>query len=416
MYAFLPVSVQALLGSFLWAHSTATPPESLRFQLRHQHAVSNSSRVVFSDVQPSLFTPFLPESYSYEAQTRRLTTHRPSSFAAYASARFRYMRDGQSDAQLWEETEVVGPNVTNRNTLQTLAKMTNNAYFEPAEKGWYDLGPDWNSSYPFGWEPDADGFRGHVFVSEDNSTVVISIKGTSAGWLAGGGGPTVKKDQLNDNLLFSCCCARVGPTWSTVCDCYAGGYKCDLTCVQNSLIEDSTFYSVGTNLYNNITYMYPESNIWLIGHSLGGSLASLLGSTFGAPVVAFEAPGETMASKRLHLPSPPSTQHITHVYHTADPLAMGTCNGVTSVCSLGGYAMESRCHNGNVLRYDTVSEKGWSVRIGTHAITLVVEKLLSEDWAEGKEVPDVSTEDDCVDCFNWEYGDYKSGASLIDEL
>jgi putative lipase involved disintegration of autophagic bodies len=138
-------------------------------------------------------------------------------------------------------------------------------------------------SYPFGWEPDADGFRGHVFVSDDNSTVVISIKGTSAGWLAGGSGPTVKKDQLNDNLLFSCCCARVGPTWSTVCDCYSGGYKCDQTCVENSLVEDSLFYSVGTvrtstlehvatltrfclqNLYNNVTYMYPNANIWLIG-------------------------------------------------------------------------------------------------------------------------------------------------------
>lgn len=55
------------------------------------------------------------------------------------------MRDGQSDALLWEETDVVGPNVTNRMTLQTLAKMTNNAYYEPSEKGWYDLGPDWNA-------------------------------------------------------------------------------------------------------------------------------------------------------------------------------------------------------------------------------------------------------------------------------
>ncbi len=50
--------------------------------------------------------------------------------------------------------------------------------------------------------------------------------------------------------------------------------------------------------------MYPEANIWLIGHSLGGSLASLLGTTFGAPVVAFEAPSERMAARRLHLPSP----------------------------------------------------------------------------------------------------------------
>jgi putative lipase involved disintegration of autophagic bodies len=47
-----------------------------------------------------------------------------------------------------------------------------------------------------------DGFRGHVFVSEDNATVVISIKGTSAGWLVGGSGPTAKKDKLNGTLLF----------------------------------------------------------------------------------------------------------------------------------------------------------------------------------------------------------------------
>lgn len=58
------------------------------------------------------------------------------------------------------------------------------------------------------------------------------------------------------------------------------------------------------NLYNNITSMYPDANIWVIGHSLGGSLASLLGITFGAPVVTFEPPGERMAAQRLHLPTP----------------------------------------------------------------------------------------------------------------
>jgi putative lipase involved disintegration of autophagic bodies len=121
-----------------------------------------------------------------------------------------------------------------------------------------------------------------VFVATDNSTVIVSIKGTSAGWIVGGGGPTVTKDKLNDNLLFSCCCARVGPTWSPVCDCFAGGDKCDQTCLEKSLVEESLFYSVGTvsqflgflrslsdsfhqNLYNNITYMYPNARIWLTG-------------------------------------------------------------------------------------------------------------------------------------------------------
>lgn len=96
-----------------------------------------------------------------------------------------------------------------------------------------------------GWKPDDDGLRGHVFVSEDNSTVVLSLKGTSAGWITGGGGPTVRKDKLNDNMLFSCCCARVGPTWSTVCGCYKGAGKCGQECVESALQDDDLYYSVG---------------------------------------------------------------------------------------------------------------------------------------------------------------------------
>jgi len=71
------------------------------------------------------------------------------------------------------------------------------------------------------WEPDDDGFRGYVFATEDNRTVVLTIKGTSIPIV--GGGPTIEKDKLNDNLHLSCCCARVSRTWTPVCDCYRGG-------------------------------------------------------------------------------------------------------------------------------------------------------------------------------------------------
>ncbi|KAF9041958.1 alpha/beta-hydrolase [Hymenopellis radicata] len=397
---------------------TPSPPtssqQSLRFELRHLHAVSPSSRVVFSDYKPRLNhsrTLVGDGEYetAYSVATRRIYAHRPPSFNAFSDARLRSLRFGQSESLNWEEDEVLGPDVENREVLLTLAKMSNNAYLEPDENGWYDLGGNWSSTYPFGWEPDDDGFRGQVFATPDNKTVVLSIKGTSAG-VFGGGGPTVKKDKLNDNLLFSCCCARVDWTWTTVCGCYRGGWKCDRDCLETALIEDSLFYPIGTNLYNNLTYMYPESNIWVIGHSLGGALASLVGVTFGAPVVAFEAPGERMASRRLHLPSPPSTQHITHVYHTADPIAMGACNGVLSSCALGGYAMEARCHLGKSIVYDTVSNLSWSVDIRTHPIVTVIEKVLSDPWPpsleEGREVPKAAFEDDCVECYSWEFGDF----------
>ncbi|KAF9526381.1 alpha/beta-hydrolase [Crepidotus variabilis] len=394
--------------------SVVSPPQ-LQFELRHLHAVSAdpSPRIVFADVQrhelqssPSFLVDTTGTTkFSYDINTRSTKVQKPSSFEAYSNARMRSLRFRESEPVIWQDDETPGPDVENRLTLLELAKMTNNAYVDPDDPQWYDIG-NWTSSYPFGWEPDADGFRGHVFATPDNSTVVISIKGTSAG-LFGRGGPTAAKDKLNDNLLFSCCCARVDWTWTTVCNCYGGGWKCDNTCVQNALIEESLFYPIGTNLFNNITYMYPNSNIWVIGHSLGGALASLVGVTFGLPVVTFESPGERMAATRLHLPLPPSTHHVTHVYHTADPIPMGTCNGVLSSCALGGYAMESRCHLGKSIIYDTVSDAAWAVDVRTHGIVTIIERLLSDPWPPseeaGRQVPVPAPENDCVECYSWEF-------------
>jgi len=97
-------------------------------------------------------------------------------------------------------------------------------------------------SFPIGWENPVEGFRAHVFVNPDNTTVVLSIKGTTLN------GPTSKADKLNDNLMFSCCCARVDFTWvfRTVCDCYAKHSRCDNTCLSESLVKDSLFYNIGT--------------------------------------------------------------------------------------------------------------------------------------------------------------------------
>ncbi|TFY58574.1 hypothetical protein EVG20_g8095 [Dentipellis fragilis] len=392
-----------LLDYFAYTSEPPAPapvPPRLQFELRHEHAVTPDAHVYFSDV-----SPLRAQAHGALAvSTRSVRTHRP----AFNASR-RFWKDVDLMSLGWDGDEVQGPDIEQRETLLTLAKMTNNAYFEPGETGWYDLSGNWSTHKPVGWEPDADGFRGYIFATPDNSTVVLSIKGTSAA-VIGGGGPTTKKDKLNDNLLFSCCCARVDWTWTTVCGCYRGGWKCDQDCLEQSLIDDSLFYPTGTNLYNNLTYMYPDSNIWIIGHSLGGSLASLLGVTFGIPVVAFEAPGEKMAAQRLHLPSPPSTQHVTHVYHTADPIPMGTCNGVLSSCALGGYALESQCHLGEVILYDTVSNLSWAVDVRTHTIVNVIEKLLSVPWAPaeevGRQVPEARPQEDCVDCFSWDFGNY----------
>ena len=78
----------------------------------------------------------------------------------------------------WTTDEVLGPNITDRETIISLALMSANAYDPvPGEGGWEDVKHGYNYSDSFGWAE--DGLRGHIFADENNSTIVIAIKGTS---------------------------------------------------------------------------------------------------------------------------------------------------------------------------------------------------------------------------------------------
>ena len=89
-----------------------------------------------------------------------------------------------------------------------------------------------------------------------------------------------------------------------------------------------------------------------------------------------------------------------------------------------------RCHLGQSIVYDTVSNLSWSVDIRTHGIVNVIDNILNKPWppsAEvGREVPVPQPEVDCVvslldsfvsgfsfndvpcrqDCYSWEFGDF----------
>lgn len=316
----------------------------------------------------------------------------------------------------WVQEEITQPNITDKESVIALAKMAADAYVEvPRTDDWLEAGAPWNVTGDFGWED--DGLRGHVFVDDTNSTLVIGVKGTS---IAVFEGPTTGKDKINDkvndNLLFSCCCARLSPFWSTVCDCYSGtAYTCNSGCLADSLSEEDRYYAASRNLYYNITSMYPDiKNVWVVGHSLGGSLSSLMGQTFGIPAVAFQAPGEALASSRLGLPAPPPNDRngkggknkyasnlngVYHFGHTADPIFMGTCNGYSSGCYIAGYAMETHCHAGHECVYDVVNDHNWRVGLGYHRIQVVIRDILEKYDT----VASCMVEPDCVDCFNWKF-------------
>ena len=307
----------------------------------------------------------------------------------------------------WTIDEIPGPNVTDKETVLSFARMASNAYIlEPNTGEWEDVGGGFNYTEDFGWE--SDGLRGHIFADTENSTVVIGLKGTSPAMFDGS--ETTTNDKINDNLFFSCCCGQGGQyLWRQVCDCQTSAFTCNSTCLVTALREKNRYYYAAQDLYHNVTALYPNAEIWMAGHSLGGAVASFLSLTFGHPAVTFEAVPEAMPASRLGLPVPPGHQIGSlqarkftggfHFGHTADPVYMGSCNQATSVCTIGGYAMQSVCHTGHKCVYDTVKDFGWRVGIGTHKIVEVIRDVIEKYDAPAKCEPYLN----CTDCYTWEY-------------
>ncbi|KAK9479470.1 Alpha/Beta hydrolase protein [Lipomyces japonicus] len=338
------------------------------------------------------------------ARTTRMADRHPDVVESYLA--FTFTPNAALTTLDWIDEDVIVPNVTDKQTLLSLAKMTADAYIGiPMSGDWLDVGEPYNESSRFGW--DDKGLRGHVFTDETNSTVVIAIKGTSSA-LFDNDGDTVAADKANDNLLFSCCCARISYVWTTVCDCYSSSYNCTQSCLEDSLYAKDRYYRAVMDMYRNVTALYPKATIWATGHSLGGSMAALLGRTYGVPTVAFEAPPERLAAERLHLPFPPvrsvaadQRQDLPTIWHfgnTADPIFMGVCNGPSSTCWIAGYAMETKCHSGLECVYDTVADKKWHVSISSHRIRAVIDMIESYN-----STPTCTQQAECKDCFEWTF-------------
>jgi lipase ATG15 len=86
------------------------------------------------------------------------------------------------------------------------------------------------------------------------------------------------------------------------------------------------------------------------------------------------------------------------VYHNADPIPQGACTGIISACTYAGYALETRCHLGKSIVYDTVRKFSWRVDIRHHVIKEVITRVVEEEgeWEDGREVPIARVEDDCI--------------------
>ncbi|KAJ2408110.1 putative lipase atg15 [Coemansia sp. RSA 2526] len=396
---------------------------SVDSQLTVQHVLALTTNAV-EDSKPMVAEPMAAEyvgaqstgleSVAASGTSRMLHKLRAEYLSSEHGRRYSYWSATPTRAEgkwmYYVDDGLLVPNVTDKATLVHIARMVANAYQPTDSETWENLGDRWDAHDSFGWAE--DGIRGHVFADADNTTVVVAIKGTSSTFFLGGGSETSARDKFNDNRLFSCCCAYVDFTWATVCDCHMSGSKCNATCLQDAMNDETSdnYFFAAAQIFMDVVTQYPRANIVFAGHSLGGAVAGLLGITFGLPAVGIEAPGDRMASKRLHLPVPPAGAAgrvpLFHVGHTADPVYMGVCSGRTSTCYYAGYAMESRCHNGQQLVFDTVAQRGWRVDMRHHRINEVI-YLALEPWGitdPEERMPTLEPEDkDCVDCGLWKF-------------
>jgi lipase ATG15 len=227
--------------------------------------------------------------------------------------------------------------------------------------------------------------------------------------------------------MFSCCCAAVDRTWKPICACPTGGSSCSSSCLASNTNFANSYYNLAQTIFVAIRSVYPSSiSIWMTGHSLGGSLASLIGLTNNVPVITFEAPGDLLFASRIgllpHLPPPKdgdttppdysdflASLPIYHFGNSGDPIFLGSCTGTTSSCYWGGYAMESKCHVGKVCTYNLDSQlpltfqsssppvNASATDIRNHGIIKVI------DVVKNMPVPDCQVQTHCVDCPEWTF-------------
>ena len=110
--------------------TTTTRPQPINFHLRAIHSVASSEpRIIFADPAPGLLET------TFTIPTRQVTTYRPQSHELLSR-----IRRGSVDQMTWVEDSSIGPDVENRQTLLSLARMTYNAYLPDENKtDWYDL-------------------------------------------------------------------------------------------------------------------------------------------------------------------------------------------------------------------------------------------------------------------------------------
>lgn len=280
--------------------------------------------------------------------------------------------------------------------VYNLALMSYNVYFDNKDK-WYDVNLNKSTDISL----DKSSVKSYLYSNDDKSINVIVFKGTS---VILSGEPSVPSDKFNDNLFFSCCFYKESNLF-TLDHCksdYKGDYKCNQLCYKESINFSNNYYNISQGIIDKLKEYIPLSSIYAItGHSLGGALATMMGIRYDIPVVTFESPGEKHYMKHISENKDIyNYKSIYHFGHNADIIFTGECKGRTSLCYLGGYNIETKCHIGKICEYDTKKYLQIKPSIFYHKLQFVIESVITK-W--NNTLPECIEVTNCTDCDEWSY-------------
>lgn len=300
------------------------------------------------------------------------------------------------------------------NLVYDMAKMSRNVYYKL--KGDTFLNVTLPEVYDI--SIDNDTVRSYLFTNKDRDINVIAFKGTSLPWFSYKTDEaynncenivetfeddlstfsTSANDKANDNLYFSCCFYKHNTFFGTCENCTDKDNSCCKSCYTSSTLHQLNYINIAKTIVDNTkNYIdFDNSIVIFTGHSLGGTLASMMGLIYNKVAISFESPGDENYVKLIGLGNE-NFNNIYHFGHNADPLFTGNCG---KTCSTVGYYVDTKCHVGNTCSFNSKDKLGYSTSIFKHRIDYVINNIIPYWETDFPECIELSN---CTDCDNWSY-------------